>query len=151
MNVVEIYILLHLKYAGVEYAKMISKITGLELNEINNAIKNLVSHGLIERDEGKAIKRKEARFKKAKEVHKHHSYYRLSRNGKIFVRKMNGAWLKKYFKNLIGGNALDFILSNEKFEDQLIEKMVENKIITKNKRRTKFCNSLAYFISKHIG
>ena len=64
---------------------------------------------------------------------------------------MNGAWLKKYFKNLIGGNALDFILSNEKFEDQLIEKMVENKIITKNKRRTKFCNSLAYFISKHIG
>ena len=66
MNVVEIYILLHLKYAGVEYAKMISKITGLELNEINNAIKNLVSHGLIERDEGKAIKRKEARFKKSK-------------------------------------------------------------------------------------
>ncbi len=93
MNVVEIYILLHLKYAGVEYAKMISKITGLELNEINNAIKNLVSHGLIERDEGKAIKRKEARFKKAKEVHKHHSYYKLTEEGKIMVRNMDEKWL----------------------------------------------------------
>ena len=89
MNVIELYIMLHLKYAGVEYAKMISKISGLPLEDINNAIKNLMEEGFIERDEGKAIKRKEARFKKAKEVHKHHSYYKLTEKGKVTLRNLD--------------------------------------------------------------
>ena len=95
MNSIELYIMFHLKYAGVEYAKMISKMTGLELNEVNNAIKNLISYGLVERDEGKAIKRKNARFKKAKEVHKHHSYYKLTEKGKIMLRSIDEEWINK--------------------------------------------------------
>ena len=151
LGIVELYVLLHIKYAGVEYPNMISKISGLSINEINRSISNLLEEGMIERDEGSSIKRKEARFKKAKEVHKHHSYYKLSRKGKIFVRKMNANWLKNYFENLIGSNAFNFILNDKKADSQLIEKMIENKIITKNRRRTKFCYALAYFLMKHIG
>ena len=46
MNIAELYILLHLKYAGIEYAKMISKISGLPLEDVNDSIKNLMNKGI---------------------------------------------------------------------------------------------------------
>ena len=121
MNLVELYIMLHLKYAGIEYSKMISKISGLPINEVNNEIRKLMNNGIIERDEGKVVKRKEARFKKSYEVHKHHTYYKLTDKGKHTLREMDEKWFKNYFEN-VG--------------------RIENK---------KFAKILAYFIGKHIG
>jgi len=80
---IHIYILLHLKRANVDYAKMIAKVTDLDLDVVKSAIEDLVKLGLIERDHGSALKRSKARFKKAFEVHKHHTYYKLSREGEI--------------------------------------------------------------------
>ena len=78
---VHLYVLAHLKRAGVDYAKMMAKVSGLSIELINDAIGDLLELGLVERDSGSAIKRSKARFKKAFEVHKHHTYYRLSRKG----------------------------------------------------------------------
>ncbi|ASA77712.1 DUF2250 domain-containing protein [Thermococcus sp. 5-4] len=98
---VHLYVLIHLKKAGVDYAKMIGKISGLPLELITDAIDDLLEIGLIERDPGSAVKRSKARFKKAFEVHKHHTYYRLSREGELFVRSIDEKWLKRYFDRLI--------------------------------------------------
>lgn len=78
---VHLYVLAHLKKAGVDYAKMMVKMSELPLSLIEDAIRDLMEAGLVERDSGSAIKRSKARFKKAFEVHKHHTYYRLSREG----------------------------------------------------------------------
>ena len=98
---VHLYVLSHLKRAGVDYAKMMAKVSGLPLELINDAIGDLLEIGLIERDPGSAIKRSKARFKKAFEVHKHHTYYRLSREGELLVRSIDGSWLKEYFNSLL--------------------------------------------------
>ncbi len=98
---VHLYVLAHLRRAGVDYAKMMAKMSGLNVELINGAIKDLTHVGLLERDSGSAIKRSRARFKKAFEVHKHHTYYKLSREGELFVRSIDERWLRKYFNTII--------------------------------------------------
>ncbi len=116
----QIYIILHIKRAGVEYAKMIMKMTQVDLERIEEAINYLISQGILERDSGSAIKRSRARFKRASEVHKHHTYYKLSRKGAIFSRKINEDFLENYFNNNLGRSGYTFlkILANSRdFED----------------------------------
>ncbi len=149
LSPLELYILLHLKRAGVDYAKMIMKVTALDLNNITNAINSLEKKGLVERDYGSAIKRTKARFKKAKEVHKHHSYYKLSKSGSILVREINGDFLRDYF-NSIMVNGYDFIkqLSLSNFEDickdvngdckEIKNDLISMNFITQSGRKTKF-------------
>ena len=79
----------------------------MPLEDVNDSIKNLMNKGYVERAEGKAIKRKDARFKKAKEVHRHHSYYRLTEKGKLLLRKIDEKWLNEHF------NLMEF--KNRKF------------------------------------
>ncbi|WP_457741302.1 DUF2250 domain-containing protein [Thermococcus sp.] len=91
---IHLYVLVHLKKASVDYAKMMAKMSSLPLELIEDSINDLLELGLIERDSGSAIKRSRARFKKAFEVHKHHTYYHLSREGELFVRSIDERWLK---------------------------------------------------------
>ena len=93
---IHLYILLHLKKANVDYAKMIAKMTELDLELVKTALEDLMKAGLIERDQGSALKRSKAKFKKAFEVHKHHTYYKLSKEGELLVRRIDERWLKEY-------------------------------------------------------
>ncbi len=106
---VHLYILLHLKRAKVDYAKMMAKMSHVDLDIVNSCIEDLTKAGLIERDSGSAIKRSKAKFKKAFEVRKHHTYYRLSRKGEQFVRKIDRRWLREYFDSTIGEGAFDVV------------------------------------------
>ncbi len=142
---IHIYILLHIKRANVEYAKMISKMTDLDIDEINKAIEDLMKLGYLERDSGSAIKRSRARFKRAKEVHKHHTYYKLSRKGELFVREIDEKYLKRYFDALLGTEGSKIIQSlfskNVKplnLDKDIIEKLRFYKLLSKSGRTTKF-------------
>ncbi|MCD6512936.1 MAG: DUF2250 domain-containing protein [Thermoplasmata archaeon] len=88
IDALTLYIMLHLKYAGIDYAKMMSKLSGVAIEKINNRIKEMEEMGLIERDSGSAVKRSEARFKKSNEVHKHHTYYKLTKEGKKILKSV---------------------------------------------------------------
>ncbi|NPA75340.1 MAG: DUF2250 domain-containing protein [Euryarchaeota archaeon] len=154
---VELYILLHLKRAGVEYAKMIMKLTELPLDEIQNAIAGLLERGLIKRDSGSAIKRTRARFKLASEVHKHHTYYHLSREGVLYVRKIDGEFMQDYFNSLLGPGGFECVKTLhrahsfkdacqnnnacEKFRDTLIK----YRMLTESGKKTRFFDMFADF------
>jgi predicted transcriptional regulator len=135
---------------------MMAKVSGLPLELINDAIGDLLEIGLIERDPGSAIKRSKARFKKAFEVHKHHTYYRLSREGEFFVRSIDEAWLKDYFDSLFPGgwNAVKALKSARSFNElpkELRDEKVRDELllyhpITPNGRKTKFLRLLMEFL-----
>ncbi len=153
----QLYILLHLKKANVEYAKMISKMTEINLAEIQESLDYLLSIGLIERDKGSAIKRTRARFKRAAEVHKHHTYYKLSKRGVLLVRKIDREFLRRYFTELLGEQGYELFLkliSARNFEEacrdfsncqKIRENFMELHFITPKGNKTTFFKRFVLF------
>lgn len=78
----------HLKKAGVDYGKSISRNTGIPLRSVLEILDELEKLGMVERVQGKVLKRSKARFKLSNEVRKHHVYYRLSRQGELILREL---------------------------------------------------------------
>ena len=154
---VHLYILTHLKKAGVDYAKMMAKVSGLPIELINDAIGDLLELGLVERDSGSAVKRSKARFKKAFEVHKHHTYYKLSREGELFVRSIDERWLERYFNGLFPGGwkvaralaqSRDVEEAGEKvsIDDETVKEMRILRFVTEKGRKTEFFKRLWEFL-----
>ncbi|NPA47262.1 MAG: DUF2250 domain-containing protein [Thermococci archaeon] len=151
-----LYVLLHLKRAGVDYVKMMAKMTGLDQGLLQDAVDDLMEMGLVERDSGSAIKRSRARFKKAFEVHKHHTYYRLSREGQLLVRDIDAGWVRRYFSNLLGPGAFELLkcLSERsevsrcgvRIDEKSREDLVLYRLMTPSGRRTKFLGVLLRFL-----
>lgn len=154
---VHLYVLTHLKKAGVDYAKMMAKMGGLPLEFIEDAINDLLELRLIERDSGSAIKRSRARFKKAFEVHKHHTYYRLSRDGELFVRSIDERWLKRYFDSLFpnGWKAIQALAESKDLNEagrrvsidgETLEGLKILRFVTEKGRKTEFFRRLWEFL-----
>jgi len=145
LSIEQIYVLLHLKKAKVDYAKMMSKLTGIPVEKINECIKSLMEMGLVERDSGSAIKRSKVRFKKAHEVHKHHTYYRLTRDGEIFSRKI-AEELDRVIDRLTKKGTYNHVVELYKkgklnFPDEELRKLG---FITEKGRKTKFFDAFSY-------
>ncbi len=78
----KLYILFHLREVGMDYAKSISKVTKVPIEEVVLVLEELEQEGLIERTSGSAVKRTDAKLKLSHEVRKHHTYYTLTNKGK---------------------------------------------------------------------
>jgi len=102
----QLYILAHLKRAGIDYAKSISKVLKNSQAVIIEELEKMEKAGLIERARGSAIKRTEARFKLSYEVRKHHTYYRLTREGEITLRDLKNN-IEGYFEDIFGEKAFE--------------------------------------------
>ncbi len=146
LSIEQLYVLLHLRKAKVDYAKMMAKLTGLPLESINESISSLVERGFVERDSGSAIKKSKAKFKKAYEVHKHHTYYRLTREGSIFARKIDDSWLRKYFRELTGEDVFPAVveLSKRGRARSHSEALKRLGFLTDKGRKTKFFEAFSY-------
>ncbi|NON61381.1 DUF2250 domain-containing protein, partial [Acidianus sp. RZ1] len=81
-------VLLHLKIANVDYGKSIMLNTKIPIQEVIDILEQLEKIGLIERVHGATLKNTEAKFKLSSEVHKHHTYYRLTRDGDHLLRNL---------------------------------------------------------------
>ncbi|QKR00979.1 DUF2250 domain-containing protein [Metallosphaera tengchongensis] len=79
-------VLQHLKKANVDYGKSIMLNTKIPIQEVVEVLDKLEKLGLIERVKGATLKNTEAKFKLSSEVHKHHTYYTLSRDGDHLLR-----------------------------------------------------------------
>lgn len=82
-------VLQHLKKANVDYGKSIMLNTKIPIAEIIEILDKLEALGLIERVHGATLKNTEAKFKLSSEVHKHHTYYQLTREGDHLLRYLN--------------------------------------------------------------
>lgn len=117
----DLYILFHLKKANVDYGKSIASILEMPIDVITDELDKLEKIGLIERHQGSAIKRSEAKFKLAEEVRKHHTYYKLTRETCLSIRRLikNYNNLNEYFKNLTGyDNTLKLLIFLRKAENE---------------------------------
>ncbi len=145
LSIEQLYVLLHLRKAKVDYAKMMAKLTGLPLERINESIAALMEMGFVERDSGSTIKKSKAKFKKAYEVHKHHTYYKLTRKGEIFVRKIDESWLEDYFEKF-GRNTFQQLLELAKKGKLNADSEILRKLgfMSEKGRKTKFLQAFCY-------
>ncbi|RUM33073.1 MAG: DUF2250 domain-containing protein [Archaeoglobus sp.] len=145
LTIDRIYILLHLRKARVDYAGMISKLTGLPLNRINENLNYLMEMGLVKRDSGSAIKRSRAKFKKAHEVHKHHTYYRLTRRGKLLARKI-AEEIDRVIDEIAGDGSYNYVveLSRKGKLTEVPGCLKELGFITESGKKTKFFEAFSY-------
>lgn len=88
LSPLHIYILAHLSKANIDYAKSIAKVLKTEQSIVDQALKELEDIKTIERSHGSSIKRTKARFKLSYEVHKHHTYYKLTKEGELLLREI---------------------------------------------------------------
>lgn len=82
-------VLQHLKKANVDYGKSIMLNTKIPIAEVVEILDKLEALGLIKRVHSATLKNTEAKFKLSSEVHKHHTYYQLTREGDHLLRYLN--------------------------------------------------------------
>ncbi|MEJ2778685.1 MAG: DUF2250 domain-containing protein [Sulfolobaceae archaeon] len=101
----------HLRKANVDYGKSIMLNTKIPIQEVVELLDRLERLGLIERVHGATLKNTEAKFKLSKEVHKHHTYYTLTREGDHLLRQLDEKELIKAYIDLVKNDqfALDIL------------------------------------------
>ncbi|QXJ28200.1 Uncharacterized protein J5U23_01068 [Saccharolobus shibatae B12] len=99
-------ILKHLKIANVDYGKSIMLNTKIPLAEIVEILDDLEKLGLIERVHGATLKNTEAKFKLSSEVHKHHTYYKLTREGDHLLRHLEDRMLIDAYMDIVKNDNL---------------------------------------------
>ncbi|AWR97032.1 DUF2250 domain-containing protein [Acidianus sulfidivorans JP7] len=99
-------VLQHLKKANVDYGKSIMLNTKIPIEEVVDILDKLESLGLIERVHGATLKNTEAKFKLSSEVHKHHTYYRLTREGDHLLRYLDEKEIIKGYIDLVKNDDL---------------------------------------------
>ncbi|MGC9133079.1 MAG: DUF2250 domain-containing protein [Nanopusillaceae archaeon] len=77
-----IKVIKHLKIANVNYAKNISKYTGIDIKKVRKILEELKELNIVEELHSKTVKRTVAKLKKQFQVRMHHTYYRLTDIGK---------------------------------------------------------------------
>lgn len=94
-------VLKHLKKANVDYGKSIMLNTKIPITEVIDLLDKLEKLGLIKRVHGATLKNTEAKFKLSKEVHKHHTYYTLTRESGHLLRQLDENELIKAYIDMI--------------------------------------------------
>jgi predicted transcriptional regulator len=98
-------VLRHMHFAKVDYAKNTTRYTDIPQMRVTEYLKRLHSMELLDIYGNTSIKRTEAKLKKSAEVHKHHTYYQINRNGDLLLKQ---ATPKNYLK-LIGSETIEIL------------------------------------------
>lgn len=123
-------VLEHFWLAKVDYAKNITRYTEIQRPFVLECLGILEKDGLIEKYTNTSIKRTEAKLKKSPEVHKHHTYFQITRMGVSILKSIDtSAYLE-----VIG----DECVSKLKFkrerqaEDEKCERMMRMGLLDKH-------------------
>lgn len=81
-------VLEHFRVAKVDYAKNVTKYTEIQRDTVNSSIRQLEEFGYLERYANTSIKKTVAKLKKSPEVHKHHTYFQITRDGIIALNSI---------------------------------------------------------------
>ncbi|MCW6168356.1 MAG: DUF2250 domain-containing protein [Thermoplasmatales archaeon] len=81
-------VLRHMSVAKVDYAKNVRKYTEIPLIAVNTYLEILLKYRYLTHYTNTSIKRSSAKLKKSAEVHKHHTYYEITREGEIALKSL---------------------------------------------------------------
>ena len=84
-------VLEHFRLAKVDYAKNITRYTEIQRNVVLECLDYLERGGLIRKFTNTSIKRTEAKLKRSAEVHKHHTYFQLTKSGISMLRSIDSS------------------------------------------------------------
>lgn len=106
LSPLELYALLHLEQAGTDYALSLARAARVDLEATMGALEALEARGLAERRaHGSALKNTVARMKLSREVRKHHTYYTLTREGRLLARRIRHGLLGECIDRAAGEGA----------------------------------------------
>ncbi len=133
-------VLRHMHLAKVDYAKNTSRYTEIPLMRVTDYMKRLHSMKLLDIYENTSIKRTSAKLKKSAEVHKHHTYYQINRNGDILLKEVTP---ENYFR-LIGPEVIGSLCHIEAISDfpDIKEKLMEFNLLDQDSKITELGNEL---------
>ena len=122
-------VLKHMQLAKVDYAKNITKYTEIRMDVVNNCLKYLKEIDAVTIYRNTSVKRTAAKLKKSSEVHKHHTYYSITKTGtgllneitpKLYLETMDISALNIFFRKKIVPE--DYVLREELIKFGIIDK-----------------------------
>ncbi len=122
-------VLRHFLIARVDYAKNIMRYTEIPQYRIKEYLKRLESMGYLSIYTNTSIKRTDAKLKKSPEVHKHHTYYEINREGEQILKEIT----PKYYVKNIGLENLEMLCSrkNRKQNPEKVKDLLQMGLIDK--------------------
>lgn len=127
-------VLEHFRLAKVDYAKNITRYTDINRDIVQGCLRELENYGFIEKFTNTSIKRTEAKLKRSAEVHKHHTYFQLTRSGITVLKSIDA----RSYLDYLGQECID-ILGKRKMEEdqvQLYDKMIGMGLMDKDLKLT---------------
>lgn len=103
-------VLMHLRRARADFGRSVAAALHMPLEAAVSTLESLESMGLVERVPGSSVKRSDAKMKLADEVHKHHTYYRLSWKGDALLRSLDERALAEGYARALEGDDLALAL-----------------------------------------
>lgn len=127
-------VLEHFRLAKVDYAKNIMRYTEIRRPVVQACLLVLERKGLIEKYTNTSIKRTEAKLKKSAEVHKHHTYFQITKAGYSALKSIDA----RSYLNALGKDCIEKILKRKEREqgNAKCEKMIKMGILDKNLQLT---------------
>ena len=120
-------VLRHMSVAKVDYAKNVRKYTEIPLIAVNTYLEILLKDGYLTHYTNTSIKRSSAKLKKSAEVHKHHTYYEITREGEIALKSLTPLVYLKLLDSTNLENLLNFRKSGSSRDPKLSKMGLLNK------------------------
>lgn len=128
-------ILEHFHLAKVDYAKNVTRYTEIQRPIVLKGLKELENEGLIEKYTNTSIKKTDAKLKKSPEVHKHHTYFQITRAGTVMLKSI----VPSSYIDFMGKECIE-LLSRKKSRmagDKRCEKMIRMGLLDRRMELTR--------------
>lgn len=127
-------ILEHFRLAKVDYVKNVTRYTEIRQELVISYVKELENYGFLERYTNTSIKRTAAKLKRSAEVHKHHTYFRITRSGNSILNEIT----PDDYARLLGFECISMLMSKVLCEDsnERCAMMVKMGVLDKNLKIT---------------
>lgn len=136
-------VLEHFQLAKVDYAKNITRYTEIQRTTVLKCLDELESEGLIEKYTNTSIKKTDAKLKRSPEVHKHHTYFQLTRAGTVMLKSIEPS---SYIEFL--GEDCFALLSRKKLradEDEKCSKLIKMGLLDRRLELTRLGKDVLHF------
>lgn len=133
-------ILEHFRLAKVDYAKNIMRYTEIQRSIIISSLRELERYGFIEKYTNTSIKRTEAKLKRSAEVHKHHTYFQITRAGSIVLKTID---IPGYL-DFLGEECIAMLKrkADRDLHDRKCDKMLKMGLLDRNMNLTELGNKV---------